>query len=44
MTVLVHIGRRVPRNWFKRAGRTAAGFISFQENIWIIIKQAMNLA
>jgi len=44
MTVLVHIGRRVPRNWFKRVGRTAAGFISFQENIWIIIKQAMSLA
>lgn len=44
MTVLVHIGRRIPRNWFKRVGRTAAGFISFQENIWIIIKQSMNLA
>jgi len=44
MTVLVHIGRRVPRNWFKRVGRTAAGFISFQENLWVIIKQSMNLA
>jgi len=25
-------------------GTTAMGFISFQENIWVIIKQAMNLA
>jgi len=44
MTVLIHIGRRVPRNWFKRQANRAAGLMSFQENIWLIIKQSLSLA
>jgi len=44
MTVLVNIGRRVPRSWFKRQANKAAGLISFQENLWLIIKQSLNLA
>jgi hypothetical protein len=38
------IGRRVPKSWLKRTGEKLAGFLSFQENIWVIIKQSMSLA
>jgi hypothetical protein len=44
MTVLINIGRRVPRNWFKRRAQGITGLISFQENIWLIIKQSMSMA
>jgi len=44
MTVVVHIGRRVPRGWFKRTATKAKGLLSFQENIWLIIKQSMSMA
>lgn len=44
MTIIIHIGRRVPRSWFKRTASRVEGLISFQENIWQIIKQSMNLA
>ena len=44
MTVVVNVGRRVPRNWFKRKIRKLKGFMSFQENIWIMIKQALQMA
>ena len=44
MTVLIKIGRRVPKSWFRRQGYKIAGFISFQENLWIIIKQSLNMA
>jgi len=44
MTVILFIGRRVPRSWFRRQADKIAGLISFQENIWIMIKQSMNLA
>tara|TARA_Y100000310_G_scaffold299655_1_gene334680 strand:- start:267 stop:794 length:528 start_codon:yes stop_codon:yes gene_type:complete len=44
MTVLVNVGRRVPRSWFKRTGSKVKGLLTFQENIWIIIKQSLNMA
>ena len=44
MTVLINIGRRVPRSWFRRQGSIVAGFVSFQENLWIIVKQSMSMA
>jgi len=44
MTVLVHIGRRVPKSWFKRTASKVKGLVTFQENIWIMIKQSMQLA
>ena len=44
MTILVNIGRRVPKSWFKRQAGKLAGFVSFQENLWIIIKQSMSMA
>ena len=44
ITLLVSVGRRVPRSWFRRQANRAAGFLSFQENIWIIIRQSLSLA
>jgi len=44
MTVYVKIGRRVPRAWFKRQANKVKGLMSFQENIWIIVKQSLQLA
>jgi len=44
MTVVVHVGRRIPKKWFKRLANKAKGFMSFQENIWIMIKQAFQTA
>ena len=44
MTVLIHMGRRLPRNWLRRTGSKVKGLLSFQQNIWMIISQSMNLA
>jgi len=44
MTIIVNIGRRIPRKWFERQASKIKGLISFQENIWQIIKQSMNQA
>jgi len=44
MTVIVNIGRRVPRSWFRRHAGKVKGFLSFQENLWIIIKQSLGMA
>jgi len=44
MTVIVKIGRRVPRNWFKRSAVKLRGLMTFQENIWIIIERSMTMA
>ena len=44
MSVILKIGRRVPKNWFKRMAGKGVGLITFQENIWQMIKQSMALA
>ena len=44
MTLVINIGRRVPRKWVKRMAQKAKGFVSFQENLWLIINQSLNLA
>lgn len=44
MTVMINIGRRVPKRWFRRQADRVKGLVSFQENIWVIIKQSLNLA
>ena len=44
MTVLINVGRRVPRSWFRRTAKKIGGLISFQENIWVIMNQSLNLA
>lgn len=42
--MLISIGRRVPKSWFKRQATRIGGLISFQENIWLIIKQSLQMA
>lgn len=44
MTVLVYVGRRVPKKWYKRVGSKVKGLITFQENIWQIICDSFNNA
>ena len=44
MTLVVHIGRRMPVNWFKRTASIAGGLLSFQQNIWLMICNSMQLA
>jgi len=38
------IGRRVPKNWFRRQAQVINGILSFQEHMWLIIKQSINMA
>ena len=44
MTVIIHIGRRQPVNWFKRTASVIGGLLSFQTNLWLMIQSSMNLA
>ena len=44
MVVTIKIGRRVPRNFFKRAGYKTAGLFTFQENMWLIITRALQMS
>lgn len=44
MVVLINIGRRVPRSWFRAGLNKAQSILSFQEHLWIIITQSINLA
>lgn len=44
MTVKIHIGRRLPRNWLKRSLRKGTGLISFQTNLWSMIRQSLRMA
>lgn len=44
MTVMIKIGRRVPKSWFRAGVSKVQGVLSFQEHIWTIIKQSLNLA
>ena len=38
------VGRRIPKNWFKRQASRGAGLITFSENMWQMLKQAFSLA
>lgn len=44
LTCIIQIGRRVPKSWFRRQVTRVQGLITFQENLWTIIKQALNMA
>jgi hypothetical protein len=44
MVVKIAIGRRVPRNWFKRTAVKVRGLMTFQENIWLIIDRSLVMA
>lgn len=43
MTLIIHVGRRVPRSWFRRGMNKVQGVITFQEHLWSMISQAFNL-
>jgi len=44
MVVTIKIGRRVPRNFFKRMAHNTAGLLTFQENMWLIISRALQMS
>lgn len=44
MTLIINVGRRVQTSWFRRSITKVGNLITFQENIWIIICQSLNLA
>lgn len=44
MTVKIYISRRVPRQWFRRVAKKGMGLMSFQTNLWSIIKQSLRMA
>lgn len=44
MTLLVRVGRRMPKNWLRRTMTRLGGLIAFQENIWLMIIQSFSLA
>ena len=44
MTVEFHVGRRVPRNWYKRTASKIKGLLTYQENIWQIICSSLSKA
>jgi hypothetical protein len=44
MTVTIKVGRRLPKSFMRRSFHKLGGLLSFQENIWLIIKQSLNLA
>lgn len=43
MSLIIHVGRRVPRSWFRQGLNKVQGVISFQEHIWQMVKQAFGL-
>jgi hypothetical protein len=44
MTVTFMIGRRIPRNFFKRSMQKLSNVLTFQEHIWYIINNSLKLA
>jgi hypothetical protein len=44
MVVIIKIGRRLPRSWYKRTASKVKGLMTFQENIWIIIDRSLVIA
>jgi len=44
MTVVFTVGRRVPRNFFRRGFQKMSNILTFQEHIWYIINNSLKLA
>lgn len=44
ITLLINVGRRVPKSWFRRTASKVTGLITFQSHIWTMINQAMSMA
>ena len=43
MTVIIKVGRRVPRSMRSRIVQKMKGLLSFQENIWVMLKMSFNM-
>lgn len=41
MTIILHVGRRTSKQWFRRQYNAAVGMVTFQENLWLMVKQAI---
>jgi hypothetical protein len=44
MTVIFHVGRRIPKSWYKRLGGRVKGLMTFQENLWQIVQGSLKKA
>jgi len=44
MTVIIKVGRRVPKSWFRRKAQKVKELITFQENIWQMLSQSLSKA
>jgi len=44
MTIYFDVGRRLPRNWFKRGLQKMSDILAFQEHLWYIIGSSIKLA
>jgi len=44
MVVIIKIGRRIPVNFLKGLAYKTSGFLTFQENIWLIICRALQMS
>jgi ribosome-associated translation inhibitor RaiA len=44
MTVVIQVGRRMPKKWLKRTAIKVKGLMTFQENIWQIISESLKKA
>lgn len=42
--MVLQIGRRIPKKWFKRQMGKFVGLMTFSENIWLMLKQSFSLA
>ena len=43
MTLIVRMGCRQPKNWFKRTANKVSGLVSFRTNLWEMINQSMRM-
>jgi len=44
MTVIVRIGRRIPKKWYSRIGSKVKGLLTYQENMWQTIAMSFKKA
>lgn len=44
MTLIVKVGRRLPKTWFRRGVQKISRILNFQDHIWMIIKNSFKQA
>jgi len=42
MTITIKVGRRIPKRWNRMLYRKFMGFMTFQENLWLMIKMTFD--